>query len=155
MFNKFQYVELLIQSGQTNVSFTPQQFLQNRQIYSAETYNNADIPQARSNAVLATPAMMAGMFLNLYCTDVNLPMQAIPNSDQFVGQGWGLWYRDVPLCELHRVSTGTNAYVRDLFQLYGTFIDFQQSYVNITPTAQALITSGGVNVVALFGIGYK
>lgn len=154
-FNKYQYVELLINVGQANPGFTPQQYLQNRQIFSMETFTQDDVPESRSNKDLVTPAMLAGMYLNLYCTDVNLPVQAIAGSSQMSGQGWGLWFRDVPLIALHRVSQGTDAYVRDLFEMYGEYIDFEQSYINITPTAQALITDGGVAVVALFGVGYK
>lgn len=151
-FNKYQYVELLIGVGQGTVNFTPQQYLQNRQVYSMEVFNNADVPQARSNNNIATPAMIAGMFLNLYCNDANKPLQAIPNSDQYNGQAFGQWFKDIPLVTLHRSITATNTYVRDLFELYGELIDFEQSYVNITPTAQALITTP---VVALFGVGYK
>src|ERR1700743_1186798 len=154
-FNKYQYVELLINLGQANPGFTPQQYLQNRQIYSAEVFSSDDVNESRSNNALATPEMLAGMFLNLYCTDVELPLQTIPGSKQMTGQGWGLWFRDVPLTALHRVSSGTDAYVRDLFELYGEYIDFEQSYVNITPASQALISDGGVPVVALFGFGYK
>lgn len=154
-FNKYQYVELQINVGQGNASFTPQQYLQNRQIFSLETFNIAEVNQARSNLFPVTAAMMAGLFLNLYCTDVNKPVQAIPNSDQVSGQGWGLWHRDVPLAAMHRTSTGTNSYVRSLYEMYGELIDFEQSYVNISPATQALITTGGVPVVALFGVGYK
>lgn len=154
-FNKHQYVELLIQPGQANPGFTPQQYLQNRQIYSIEAFNNDDIGESRSNNALISSGMMSGMFLNLYCTDANLPMQAIPNSTQFAGQGWGLWFRDIPLIEYHRVSSGSNSYVRDLYEMYGEFIDFEQSYVNIAPFAQTLISDGGVPVVALFTVGYK
>jgi len=154
-FNKYQYVELLINVGTANPGFTPQQYLQNRQIFSAEVFTSEDVNLSRSNVAIATPAMLEGMFLNLYCSDVQLPVQAIPNSAQMAGQGWGLWFRDVPLMALHRVSAGTTPYVRDLFQMYGEYIDFEQSYVNITPTSQALITAGGVPVVALFGFGYK
>lgn len=154
-FNKYQYVSLLIQPGQLNPGFTPQQYLQNRQIYSCECFNSDDVNESRSNITVATPAMMAGMFLNLYCTDMNMPVQAIPNSSQVSGQGWGLWFRDVPLAALHRVSSGTNAYVRDLFEFYGELIDFEQSYINITPTTAALITAGDEPVEILFGFGYK
>lgn len=154
-FNKYQYVELQVNVGQGNASFTPQQYLQNRQVYSFEVFTSDDVNQARSNLLLATPAMVEGMFLNLYCSDVNKPVQAIPNSSQVNGQGWGLWFRDVPLTALHRVSSGTDAYVRDLFEMYGETIDFEQSYINITPASQALITAGEVSVIVLFGIGYK
>jgi hypothetical protein len=154
-FNKYQYVELQVNVGTANPGFTPQQYLQNRQIYSFEVFSSADVNQARSNLFLATPAMLQGMFLNLYCTDVNLPLQAIPNSSQYNGQGWGLWFRDVPLVGMHRVSTGSNSYVRDLFEMMGGLIDFEQSYINVTPATQALITTGGVPVVVLFGIGCK
>lgn len=154
-FNKYQYVELLINLGTANPGFTPQQYLQNRQIYSMEAFNSDDVLGSRSQVAVASPDMLRGMFLNLYCTDTNLPIQAVPNSSQYNGQGWGLWFKDVPLTALHRTSAGTNPYVRDLFQMYGEFIDFEQSYVNISPAAQALITTGGVPVVALFGVGYK
>jgi hypothetical protein len=151
-FNKYQYVELLVQPGNANPSFTPQQYLQNRQIFSVEVFSGNDVNNSRSNIPLASMAMLQGMFLNLYCTDVNLPVQGIPNSDQYNGQGWGLWFRDVPLVGAHRTHTGTDPYVRDLFELYGNFINFEQSYVNITSTSQALITNP---VIVLFGIGYK
>jgi hypothetical protein len=151
-FNKYQYVELLINPGQANPGFTPQQYLQNRQIYSLEVFNASDINESRSNINIATAAMVEGMFLNLYCTDVNLAVQSIPGSTQVTGQGWGLWFRDVPCSALHRVQAGTNPYVRDLFEIGGNLIDFEQSYVNITPTSQALISSP---VVLLLGIGYK
>jgi hypothetical protein len=159
-FNKYQYVELQVNVGTANPNFTPQQYLKNRQVFAAEVFTSEDVNQSRSNLTLATPAMLQGMFLNLYCSDVNLPMQAIPNSSQYNGQGWGLWFRDVPLTALHRtqsgpVATGITPNVRDIFEMYGELIDFEQSYVNITPTSQALITDGGVPVVVLFGFGYK
>lgn len=151
-FNKYQYVELQINPGQSMVSFTPQQYLQNRQIYSVEVFNGSDVNLSRSNLPIATAAMMSGMFGNFYAVDVNLGFQAIPNSTQLSGQGWGLWFRDVPLVAMHRIAGSTNAYVRDLFEMYGEIIDFEQSFVNISTTSQALIT---VPTVVLFGIGYK
>ena len=154
-FNKYQYVELLINVGTANPGFTPQQYLQNRQIYSGEVFTSEDVNLSRSNVAIATPAMLEGMFLNMYCTDVNLPMQSIPNSSQLAGQGWGLWFRDVPLMAMHRIQAGATPFVEHLFEFYGELIDFEQSYVNITPTSQALIAAGGVPVVALFGFGYK
>lgn len=156
-YNKFQYVELLVNLGQANPGFTPQQYLQNRQIYSAESFNNIDVSQSRSNVAVATMAMMQGMFLNLYCTDTNLPMQAIPGSSQMTGQGWGLWFRDIPVSSLHRSFNGNanETSVYSIFEMYGPFIDFEQSYVNINATAQALITAGGVPVDVVFGFGYK
>jgi hypothetical protein len=157
-FNKYQYVELLVNPGQSNPGFTPQQYLQNRQIYSFEVFTDSDVSMSRSSNVVATPAMIEGMFLNLYCTDVQLPMQAIPNSNQFAGQGWGLWFRDVPLIELHRMqnfNASEPATSGILFEMFGEFIDFEQSYVNINATAQALITAGGVPVNVIFGVGYK
>ncbi len=154
-FNKYQYVELLIQPGQASVSFTPQQYLLNRQIYGCEVFNNGDFNQAQSSYDLVTPAMMAGMSLTFYCTDTQLPLQQIPNSTQYNGQGWGYWHRNVPLVAMHRVSSGSNSYVRDFYEMFGEFIDFEQSNVNISPTSQALITTGGVPVVVLFGISYK
>lgn len=150
--NKYQYVELQINVGQLNPNFTPQQYLQNRQTYGIESFNNGDINESRSNGSVVTPAMMAGMFLNLYCTDVNLPVSAIPNSTQVAGQGWGLWFRDVPVISLHRSISGTNTYVRDVFEMYGELIDWEQSYVNITPTTAALITTPQV---LLLGVLYK
>jgi len=150
--NKYQYVELLIQPGQLNPSFTPQQYLQNRQIYSVDIYTSTAVNEARSNNPVATAAMIAGMYLNLYCTDVALPVQAIPNSTQVSGQGWGLWHRDVPLVRLNQVASPTDTYVRDGYGFYGELIDFEQSYVNITPTSAALIESA---VVVVFGFGYK
>ena len=150
--NKYQYVELLINPGQLNPSFTPQQYLRARQIYSVDVFVVDEVNESRSNLPVATAAMIAGMFLNLYCTDVTLPVQAIPNSQQVNGQGWGLWHRDIPLNKIHPVQAGTNPFVRDVYELYGEIIDFEQSYVNITPTTAALIDAP---IVVVFGFGYK
>lgn len=154
-FNKYQYVELQIQPGQANPFFTPQQYLRNRQIFSAEVFTGSDLSGSRSDTVAATTGMIQGMFLNFYCTDVNLPVQAVPNSSTVNGQGWGNWFRDVPLIRLHQVQNGTDPYVREPFELYGEQIDFEQSYLNIDATAQGLITDGGVPVSVIFGFGYK
>ena len=154
-FNKTQYVELLCKVGNAAPGFTPQQYLQNKQIYSCEAFSSEDINLSRQNVAVATLAMIEGMFVNFYCTDVNDPVQAIPNSNQVAGQTWGLWFRDIPMIELHRVSNGSGGYVRDLFEMYGTQINFEQSYVNITSTSLALITTGGVDVSVIFNFGYK
>jgi hypothetical protein len=157
-FNKYQYVELLVQVGQANPGFTPQQYLKNRQIYSVEVFTSSDVSLSRSNIAVATPPMVEGMFLNLYCTDVGLPMQAVPNSSQFTGQGWGLWFRDIPLISLHRMqnfNASEPATAGILFEMFGELIDFEQSYVNINTTAQALITAAGVPQTVIFGFGYK
>lgn len=143
-FNKTQYLELLVQPGQASPQFTPQQYLQNKQCFSIETFSGADVTTSRTNYPIASVAILETAFLNLYCNDINLPM--IGGN----GQGWGLWVRDIPLVALHRVSNGTDPYVRDLFQLEGNLITWELSYVNLTNPA--LIT---VPTVMLFNIGYK
>jgi hypothetical protein len=153
---KYQYVELLIQVGQAQPQFTPQQYLRNRPMMSVDAFNNADISGTKSNVAMITPAMMEGMFATFYCTDSNYPLQASSTgTGDYNGQAWGYWHRDVPLVKMHCVSAGTNAYVRDPYLFNPLLIDFEQSYVYIDAAAQALITTGGVPVIALFGFGYK
>lgn len=154
-FNKYQYVELQINVGQGTANFTPQQYLQNRPIYGIEVFNGSDLNGSKTNVAVVTAAMMSGIFLNFYCTDVNLPQQAIPNSTQTNGQNFGLWFRDVPAVAFHRVSQGTNGYVRDFYGMYGPMIDFEQSYANISAATQALITTAAAPQVLILGVSYK
>lgn len=149
-FNKTYYTELLLTPGNNMPSFNPEQFLQNRQIFSIEVFTALDVPTSIGNLPTATADMLSGMFLTLYCSDVNLPLQKA--GDSFNGQGFGHWIKNIPLLQLHRMNNQTDSYVRDLFQMYGEIIDLQQSSVYINAAAAALITT---NTVIPFNFGTK
>lgn len=143
-FNKTQYVELLAQPGQAQIQFTPQTYLNNKKTLSLETYSSNDVTTSKSNYPIATPAIIKTCFLTLYCSDINQGYDSSGN-----GKGMGQWIRGLPLWNLHRIQTGTDPYVKEIFELMGQIIVWEESFLETTNTA--LIT---VPTVFLFNVGY-
>lgn len=144
IIRKTQIVELIAQgvagtgNTQTNFQFTPQTYLQDKNIMSIETYSVDDIPKSPLGNTIVSTAQMQQCFITLYFED---PFKA--------GQA-GQFIQYFPLVSLHRVHTGTNPFVWDLTELQGQIITWEKSFVTLT-TAFANTT----NLSFLFNVGYK
>lgn len=90
-----------------------------------ESFNADDISHDPNGIAVITAAMMKYSFITLYVG------QAADTS-----QGQGEQYNQVPLTSLHRTQSGAQPFfVRDVFGLPGTRLDWSKTYIN---TGQAL-----------------
>lgn len=122
-----QYVELYVPATSTTLTqfnFLDQPQLRNAVLDGIQVYNVSDIPLAQSGKALVTATIMSRSFLTLYTNDVQ---NVGDNKDNPVGE---LIYR-YPLVSLHKTSTGTNAFEKELYPFAGQRLDWVKCYVNL------------------------
>jgi hypothetical protein len=141
-FKKLQLVELDVTVAQgtgNNYQFTPQTYLSGaipKLITSIETYCADEVSNSPLMVPLVTIEQLSTSYLTLYYRDLT-------GND-------GLWFRQIPLISLHRVSSGDNAYVRDLFRMDKQIIVWEKSFVETFPAL-----GNGAPVSFIFSVGYE
>lgn len=149
IFYKAQSLELVVNGAsggntQGQFQFQPQPFLQGKNISSIEVYSANDVTVSPLQNALVTVAQLKSSFITLYM------QYAVSGQTGKLGTP-GNWVQQMPLWNLHRISNGSDPYVRDLFQLYLPVITWEKSYITYTATGGLGNTS---NLSYLFNIGY-
>jgi hypothetical protein len=137
VFNKTQILELIVQGGSTSgvFNFTPQYYLNDKQIISMELFSANDVSVSPQGFPLMPSTAISKAYLNLYFTD---------NFD-----GSGIWVNNLPLWQLHRLVNGMDPYVRDLFGFNKYCIQWEKSNVTVPGGP-----GNGDTSSFLFNVGY-
>lgn len=137
IFNKTQILELVVQANATSgvFNFTPQYFLNDKEIISLELYSPNDVTKSPQGFPLMPVSAIDMAYLNLYFTDNY--------------GGSGIWVNNLPLWSLHRLVNGTDPYVRDLFGFNKYALQWEKCNITL-PAAPG----NGVTSSFLFNVGY-
>ena len=147
-FQKTQLVELqvgLSALSQQRYGFIDQPQLRSEMagtivlIDAIEAYNSDDMTNSPvTGRAIITPAIMKKAGITLY---VGNPKTGVANKGEYINF--------CPLISMHRVDSGTNPYVRDLFIVPELGVDWSKSYVSVAPAI-----GGSTEYSFLFNVYY-
>lgn len=131
----------------TQIQILNQELLTGARILDLEVYSSDDMAVTPLNNPLFAVADLQGGYFQGYASDPTKPF--IPNSQ--TDNNAGLWLSPVPLIAMHRVQTGTDAFVRQGFPLAGYSTIFWGKSKFIFPAG---FTVGSGTKSLLMGVSY-